>query len=270
MTRPFPEEDELLSIAVSENAILAAGSYNGHIRLYDISRERHLDSLRTTMSNGVTSIGFSPAGNAMVIGAGTGEVELWNLDDRQQWISRPEDRHTRGVARVSFSPNGHTIASASADQTVKVWDAKTGALRQTFDKHTGWVTALAFCPTDSECIATGGWDGRVMLWEPTTGMVRKSFVGNATEIHDLLFLPDGKTLVTANGDRRVQFFDVATGMERIRLLEHDDAVRSLAASRDGRLLVSGGRFDHTIHFWRFASDAEVDARWSGTNGDVYQ
>jgi WD40 repeat protein len=31
------------------------------------------------------------------------------------------------------------IGSASADNTVKIWDARTGRLLRTLEGHTGWV-----------------------------------------------------------------------------------------------------------------------------------
>jgi WD40 repeat protein len=34
--------------------------------------------------------------------------------------------HTSWVRSVSFSPNGLVLASGSQDETVKLWDAKTG------------------------------------------------------------------------------------------------------------------------------------------------
>jgi len=45
---------------------------------------------------------------------------------------------------VAFSPDGQRLASASYDQTVKVWDARTGQECLTLKGHTGSVTGVAF------------------------------------------------------------------------------------------------------------------------------
>ena len=38
------------------------------------------------------------------------------------------------------------LASASHDSTIKLWDAATGAERQTLEGHTGSANAVAFSP----------------------------------------------------------------------------------------------------------------------------
>ena len=39
--------------------------------------------------------------------------------------------HTSSVDSVAFSPDGGTLASGSSDNTIRLWDAVTGALKQT-------------------------------------------------------------------------------------------------------------------------------------------
>ncbi|MGH8903704.1 MAG: TIR domain-containing protein, partial [Egibacteraceae bacterium] len=55
--------------------------------------------------------------------------------------------HTGEVRGVAFSPDGTTIATASTDQTVRRWDAATGApIGQPLTGHTGPVWEVAFSP----------------------------------------------------------------------------------------------------------------------------
>ena len=66
------------------------------------------------------------------------------------------------VLSVIFSPDGQTIATASADNTVKLWD-REGRELLTLSGHTSWVFSVSFSP-DGKTIATASRDSTVILW----------------------------------------------------------------------------------------------------------
>jgi WD40 repeat protein len=56
------------------------------------------------------------------------------------------------------------IVSGSFDNTVRLWDAKTGQpLGKPFQGHQDWVTSVAFSP-DGRQIVSGSRDKTVRLW----------------------------------------------------------------------------------------------------------
>jgi WD40 repeat protein len=66
---------------------------------------------------------------------------------------------------VAFSPDGKLLASASADQTVRLWDVASGEQRgQPLTGHDHSVNKVAFSP-DDKLLASASVDKTVGLWD---------------------------------------------------------------------------------------------------------
>jgi WD40 repeat protein len=76
--------------------------------------------------------------------------------------------HTASVTSVAFSPDGARVLSGSRDNTLKLFDAATGALIRTFEGHLDTVHSVAFSP-DGSSVLSGSWDKTVKLWDAATG-----------------------------------------------------------------------------------------------------
>jgi WD40 repeat protein len=83
-----------------------------------------------------------------------------------------------------------TLASASDDNTIRLWDATTGAWNQTLNGHNGPVSAVAFSP-DGQTLASASWDDTVRLWDATTGAWKQTLKINAA-VTSLSFSTDGR------------------------------------------------------------------------------
>jgi WD40 repeat protein len=68
---------------------------------------------------------------------------------------------------VAFSSDGTTLASGSADNTVKLWDVRSGQEVATLKGHASSVWSVAFS-SDGKTLASGCDDKTVKLWFAAT------------------------------------------------------------------------------------------------------
>jgi WD40 repeat protein len=70
------------------------------------------------------------------------------------------------------------VASGSSDNTIKLWDAKTGLELQTLKGHSRWVWSVAFSH-DSQMVASGSFDNTIKLWDAKTGSELQTLKGHS-------------------------------------------------------------------------------------------
>jgi WD40 repeat protein len=136
------------------------------------------------------------------------EVRIVRRDTGE--IYRTMRGHTSYIEDVAYAPNGEFAVSGSRDETVRIWDVKTGLERQTLQGHNDWVTVVAISP-DNGLILSGGDDSTVRVWDANTGK-QLHVLQHETPIATIVFTPDGKHVATGSWDG-VRLWDPRTGRE---------------------------------------------------------
>jgi len=199
----------------SDGKVLASGSDDGTVRLWDVASGRQIGRPLNGHS-GAYSVAFSPDGKILASGKEDGTVRLWDVATAPQ-IGKLLNGHAGAVDSVAFSSDGKILASGNYDGTVSLWDVATG--RQIGGPLTGPadpVSSVAFS-RDGKTLASGNYDGTVWLWDMATRQqIGRPLTGHAGPVSSVAFSPDGKTL--ASVDRMVRLWDVAYLANLVRYL----------------------------------------------------
>src|SRR6266516_932317 len=155
--------------------------------------------------------------------------------------------HTRYVWGCAFSPSGSTIVSASSDETLKVWDTRTGEERLSLCGHTDWVNGCAISPT-GDFIVSASQDQTLKVWDVHSREVRLTLRGHTGEVEGCTISPTGDSIVSASGDQTLKLWDARSGEERLTLRGHTGEVRGCAFSSSGDFIVSASN-DWTLKVW---------------------
>jgi WD40 repeat protein len=164
------DEDELPDVEESGYTVvafdssgrwLAAVNELGQVQLWDVWEREGCTS--TIYPQVPRSVCFTADGRSVAVAVAS-RVELRAVDDLH---IRHVFEHGAQVAQVAGHPSPRIIASASADGTVRFWNAGSGAEEKVYDWNIGPITALAFSPDGLTC-AAGGENGQVVIWDVDT------------------------------------------------------------------------------------------------------
>ncbi|KIM20013.1 hypothetical protein M408DRAFT_334177 [Serendipita vermifera MAFF 305830] len=189
----------------------------------------------------------------------------------QKWpaISGFGEGHTWWIECVAYSPDGINIVSCSWDETIRIWDAATGApVGDPLKGHTACITSVLYSP-DGRSIASGSWDHTIRIWNAATGaLVGDPLKGHTDYIVSIAYSPDGRNIASGSSDHTIRIWNAVTGAPIGEPLRgHSGEVTSVIYSPDGRRIVSGSD-DWTIRIWDVVTGASMSEPLKGHVGSV--
>jgi len=118
--------------------------------------------------------------------------------------------HYENINLLSYSRDGRFLVTASEDQTLKLWDGRSGREIRTFTGSTRDFQAISISP-DGKLLATVNRDSSAWIWNLATGEVLNKFLDAGDIINNAVFTNDGKYLITSARENTAMLWDISTG-----------------------------------------------------------
>lgn len=163
-------QDKIYSLAISKEGLLASGSFDKAVKIWEPFAKRLLHTYIT--GSEVAGVGFLPDGKTLVCANyGNNEIQFWEITNTKP-DKRPPDKvfHTPAKLNSVLVMKNGMIATGSADARIRIWDPsepQETALKITLEGHFGHVPALAERPDG--LLVSGSSDRTIILWDTETG-----------------------------------------------------------------------------------------------------
>jgi len=273
-----------------DGRMLAVSGNSPDTFIYDLETGRQLASLRICS----LVLEFDPDGKHLWTASWTPDPEneewqrtnvfCWELKT-QQIVRRVEglpgrasalSQDARIVVTTTGKPNLEKRALLSMDDVLlHVWDMATGREMARMEGLTSYPRRFAVSP-DTSMVASSAWGSKapndVFIWSALDGRLLHQLLGHMESVGDLVFSPDGSTLVSADLEGEIIGWDVTSG-QVVQRLHNEGRIDAVAFTPDGnRIIVSAPDHDWSapggVRVWDWRAGQEC--RFIGQRTNVLE
>ncbi|KAF8380792.1 hypothetical protein HHK36_028286 [Tetracentron sinense] len=199
------EDGPVTSVSWAPNGQhIAVGLNNSDVQLWDTLANKQLRTLRGGHRSRVGALDW----NNHILTSGGQDSLILNNDVRiRSHIVESYTGHHREVCGLKWSASGRQLASGGNDNLLFIWDKSMASLNSpmqwlhSLEDHTAAVKALAWCPYQSNLLASGGGlgDQCIKFWNTHTGACLNS-VNTGSQVCSLLWNKNERELLSSHGD----------------------------------------------------------------------
>ncbi|KAF2155403.1 WD repeat-containing protein slp1 [Myriangium duriaei CBS 260.36] len=232
-----------------DGAYVAAGLGTGEVQIWDVEEGTKLRS----MYGHDTRVGVM-GWNKHLLSTGARSGLVFNHDVRVAQHKVAElVSHTSEVCGLEWRADGAQLATGGNDNLVSIWDARSlNAPKFQKTNHKAAIKALAWCPWQSNLLATGGGshDRMIHFWNTTSG-ARVNSIDTGSQVTSLRWSTSYKEIVSSSGfpDNSLSIWSYPTLVKNVEIPAHESRVLHSTLSPDGQILATAAA-DESLKFWK--------------------
>ena len=159
-------------------------------------------------------------------------------------------QHKQRITCVKWSPEGNYVCSASADWSLRIWNAGSGRCVHVLKGHTGSILNVVGEGPEGTKLCTSTLMNINWVWNEALNPpgFEKHIEGHSATVTSVEWSPDGSRLASGGCDGQVRVWDVHSGCCLQVLEGHRSHVSCLCWSPDSVGICSGSA-DRTLRVW---------------------
>ncbi|KMU82526.1 WD-repeat containing protein slp1 [Coccidioides immitis H538.4] len=217
--------------------------------------------LETSPDTYISSVKWSNDGAYVGVGLGTGEVQIWDVEEGTKLR----------ICGLEWRSDGAQLATGGNDNLVSIWDSRSlSAPKFTKTNHRAAVKALSWCPWQLNLLATGGgsYDRHIHFWNTTTG-ARTNSIDTGSQVTSLRWSNHYRELVSSSGfpDNSLSIWSYPTLVRNVEIPAHETRVLHSCLSPDGQMLATAAA-DESLKFWKIFERKPGTAASASREGGV--
>ena len=181
-------------------------------------RERYQELILgyARISEGITTLAYSPDGTKLVSGAKDAIIREWDV--QRGTCLHAYEGHLDSISLVCYNAKESRIfSSASSDRestldtSIKEWDVNTGEEASIFrEEHCRGVNALS-CNPKVKTLVSASYDNTIKEWDLRSGECIRTYTSYPRSINSVKYSHNGKTLISGNIPGTIKRWNRETG-----------------------------------------------------------
>jgi WD40 repeat protein len=257
-----------------EKNLLISGDSQGFLRLWDVNKEKLLDSNKIFMHSSIKTykenslIGIDWDLNDNIIAAAGIYIKLFKYENGkliQYSNSINEYISPTNIFQVKFNPfskeNLNFLACCS-DGIIRNFNEKNAKCTLELTSHTEKVFGISFHPVRNNVFASSSDDSKIGIWDLNKSQKANFLNGHTNKVRQILWFIDQcdrDILISGSWDGNIKFWDVENMSCIYTITEHYSDVYGLDICHNHPYLLISSSRDNSIRFWNvpFLADQMV-------------